>query len=107
MTSSPRESGSLRGGVALVATLVMVATVAAATDAAGADGGAVVAQVRASPLRVAFSLRDDSVRVGQDVRAEARIDNIGSVALLAIALELRADRTGLVWSGSRSSMSVG
>ena len=66
------------------------------SPAVGTDGdGAVEATVRASPLLVTFTVASDSIQVGQSVKAEARITNIGATTVSGFTVELRADPAGL------------
>jgi hypothetical protein len=77
--------------LAIVVVLALPGTVAGTSGAAGRVTGRVVA----SPLGVTLQLALESVRVGQLVKAEARITNVGAVTLRGIAVEIRADRAGL------------
>lgn len=80
---------------ALVATVALAAPILSSDPAAGADSGAVEARVVVSPLGVGLELRAGSVRVGETVRADARIDNLSSATLAGIVVVLRADPNGL------------
>jgi hypothetical protein len=85
----PRRLAALLAALAVAAPMLVHAG-----PVTGAEGH-VGAQVRASPIVVTFTLSAASAQVGQTIKAEASIANIGSATLRNVAVELRADRTGL------------
>jgi CARDB protein len=78
-----------------LAAIGLAALLLAPGIAAGASGGSVRGRVFASPLFVTLSLSPGSAQVGQPIKAEATVSNLGKQAISSIRLELRADRAGL------------
>jgi hypothetical protein len=96
--TSRRGSGRPRRLAALpvlAAALVVGAPVLLAADPVAGTDAALEGRVRVSAIIVAFALSADSANVGQSIRAEARITNIGTATLRGIAIDIRADRVGL------------
>lgn len=94
MTRGPLAT---RERVLLLALALAMALPGSVAGAGGSGGsGSVGGHVRASPILVTLSLWAASAPLGQSVRVEARVLNLGKTTLRSIAVELRADGSGLV-----------
>ncbi|HEX3264434.1 MAG TPA: CARDB domain-containing protein [Candidatus Limnocylindrales bacterium] len=58
------------------------------------------ANVRVVGVQVSLTLTSTAVRVGDKVKAQAKVANTGPARLTALTVELRLPATGLVVSGS-------
>ena len=81
--------------VTIAAALAIASPALMGADRAAASDGSVTGHVHAFPIVAAFTLTTSSIQVGQTVKAEARITNIGTATLRGITVEIRADRAGL------------
>jgi len=90
------ERDASLGRVRFVALALAVALAApGATIGGGGSSAAIDGSVRVSPLLVTLVLSASTAKLGETVKAEARVTNLGTSTLKGIGLELRADRVGL------------
>jgi len=94
MTRRPARSGVRFLALAIAVALSQPGTSYASGGSAGSSRGLVLA----SPLLVTLTLSTSFASIGQTVKAEARVSNLGSSTLRSTRLELRADGTGLTIS---------
>jgi hypothetical protein len=91
----------LRGFAGRVSAPLVVALLAfAIAGSANAESSSITASVRVAPIDVALVLSGSSARVGDKIRAQATVTNLGTSQLTGISVELRVDSTGLAIRGS-------
>ncbi|HET9851792.1 MAG TPA: CARDB domain-containing protein, partial [Candidatus Limnocylindrales bacterium] len=86
-----------RLGAPLLAVLLALVT---AGSLQAESSASIEATVQVAALDVHLALSASSARVGDKIRADAKVTNLGSARLATIVIELRVDTTGLGIKGN-------
>jgi hypothetical protein len=96
----------LRPGRGLAVALALFLAAWPASASADSHQGSVTATVQISGVVVALELASNQITVGQSVKAEAFVANLGGATVRRVDVELRFDESGLsVRSGTSKSIS--
>lgn len=91
-----QPTGQRRGGAFVLALLL----VAVMTGSSNAESTSINASVRIASVEVTLSLSTLAARVGDTVRAQVAVTNLGSTLLSTVTVELRGDSPGLSVRGA-------